>query len=219
MYLAWRVEKGFNEEIEISFLIVGHTKFAPDWCFGLFKRAFRKASIGCLEDIAAVCERSSKVNYAQLVGKQDGTPIVPTYDWGTYLPPNFKRDPFKGIKKLHHMRFTRSKPGVCFVHTAPDAAVKELKILSEDCWNLPPDEMPPIIKPEGLSVERRKYLFGNFVLQIAKTWFVPVLLVNVLLLPVNPHLLQLLHRALSRLTHLHQHPLYLLRKNLEDKKN
>ena len=140
-------------------MIVGHTKFAPDWCFGLFKRAFRKASIGCLEDIAAVCERSSKVNYAQLVGKQDGTPIVPTYDWGTYLPPNFKRDPFKGIKKLHHMRFSRSKPGVCFVRTAPDAAVKELKILAEDGWKVPPDEMPPIIQPEGLSAERRKYLF------------------------------------------------------------
>ena len=84
-YLAWRVMAGLNEEIELSFLIVGHTKFSPDWCFGLFKRAFRRTKVGCLDDIARVCESSSQVNFAQLVGEQDGTILVPTYDWGTSI--------------------------------------------------------------------------------------------------------------------------------------
>ena len=55
-YLAWRVLAGLNERIEISFMIVGHTKFAPDWCFGLFKQRFRRTKVGCLADIARVVE-------------------------------------------------------------------------------------------------------------------------------------------------------------------
>ena len=67
-YLMWRVHVGLNMEIKMSFLLVGHTKFAPDCCFGLFKRLFRKTKVGCLEDIAAVVERSAAINHAQLVG-------------------------------------------------------------------------------------------------------------------------------------------------------
>lgn len=37
-YLAWRVRSGLNKRVEISFLLVGHTKFAPDWSFGLLKQ-------------------------------------------------------------------------------------------------------------------------------------------------------------------------------------
>ena len=29
-YLAWRVLVGLNDEITLSFLLVGHTKFSPD---------------------------------------------------------------------------------------------------------------------------------------------------------------------------------------------
>ena len=31
-YLAWRVMCGLHKNITLSFLVVGHTKFAPDWC-------------------------------------------------------------------------------------------------------------------------------------------------------------------------------------------
>lgn len=41
-YLVWRTLTGRHTNITLSFLPVGHTKFAPDWCFGLFKRAFRR---------------------------------------------------------------------------------------------------------------------------------------------------------------------------------
>ena len=53
-YLAWRVLTDRNRSIKISFLPVGHTKFSPDWCFGLIKQRFRKTDVGCLEDIATV---------------------------------------------------------------------------------------------------------------------------------------------------------------------
>ena len=34
-YLMWRTMIGKNESVQISFMIVGHTKFAPDRFFGL----------------------------------------------------------------------------------------------------------------------------------------------------------------------------------------
>lgn len=77
------------------------------WCFRLFKRALERAKVGCLNDIARVCERSANVSYVQLVGEQDGTVLVPTSDWGTFFKPLLKSDPFKGIKSLHHLRKTR----------------------------------------------------------------------------------------------------------------
>ena len=37
-YYLWRVMNGLHEEINYNFLLPGHTKFAPDWCFGLLKQ-------------------------------------------------------------------------------------------------------------------------------------------------------------------------------------
>ena len=34
-YLMWRVLTGLHHTINISFMVVGHTKFPPDGCFGL----------------------------------------------------------------------------------------------------------------------------------------------------------------------------------------
>ena len=76
---------GLNKKITVSFLIVGHMKFSPDWCFGLFKQAFRRTKIGCLDDIVRVVESSAVVNHAQLVGTQDGEVLVPTYDWADFF--------------------------------------------------------------------------------------------------------------------------------------
>ena len=40
-YLLWRTLTKRHSNT-LSFLPVGHTKFAPDWCFGLLKRAYRR---------------------------------------------------------------------------------------------------------------------------------------------------------------------------------
>ena len=74
-YLAWRVMTGLNK-ITLSFMVVGHTKLSPDWCFRLFKQAFRHTKVGCLDDTVRVVENSATVvNHAQLVGTQDGQVI------------------------------------------------------------------------------------------------------------------------------------------------
>ena len=60
----WRVLVGLHKEIKVSFLPVGHTKFSPEWCFGLFKQLYRKTNIGCLHDIVQVVNASATPNVA-----------------------------------------------------------------------------------------------------------------------------------------------------------
>ena len=45
-------------------LVVGHMKFTPHWCFGLFKRLYRKTKLGSLSAIAQVTDDSAKCNFA-----------------------------------------------------------------------------------------------------------------------------------------------------------
>ena len=71
-YLAWRAMTGRHTQITLSFLVVGHTKFAPDWCFGLFKRLFRRTKVGSLKGIAQVANDSAVCNCAQLNCTEDG---------------------------------------------------------------------------------------------------------------------------------------------------
>ena len=69
-YLAWRVMVGLHRNITLSFLVVGHTKFAPDWCFGLFKKKLRKTKVGTLSDIGKVVDESARVNIPQICGTE-----------------------------------------------------------------------------------------------------------------------------------------------------
>ena len=97
----WRVMAGLHDEATISFLPVGHTKFAPDWCFGLMKQCFRRTKIGDLDDIANCVSLSSAVNVPQLVGSLDGTVFVPTYNWSEFFNDTMVKTALKGISRLH----------------------------------------------------------------------------------------------------------------------
>ena len=66
-YLVWRALTKRHTSITLSFLVVGHTKFSPDWCFGLFKCHFRRTKIGSLKGIAQAVNDSAECNFAQLV--------------------------------------------------------------------------------------------------------------------------------------------------------
>ena len=144
-----------------SFLVVGHTKFSPDWCFGLFKQAYRRTNIGCLDDIARVVEESAEVNHAQLVGAQDGTVIVPTYDWAEFFKQPFNQQALKGLKKMHHLTFTDSKPGSVIVKDTINSPEREIKFLKDEKWQPRADVLPTVVPPPGLSRERRQYLFDK----------------------------------------------------------
>jgi hypothetical protein len=110
-YLLWRMMAGLNNKVEISFMLVGHTKFAPDWAFGLLKQTFKRTAVGCLDDMVRVVEQSASINHAQLVGKEDGTVLVEQYDWAAFFDQYFRRNAFDGIKSFHHLIFTKDKHG------------------------------------------------------------------------------------------------------------
>lgn len=97
---------GLHQDIKISFLPVGHTKFSPDWCFGLFKQKYRKMRIGCLDDIVRAVNESGNPNVAQLVGTQNGDVIVPMFNWSDYFEDVTIKTALKGISHMHHFHLS-----------------------------------------------------------------------------------------------------------------
>ena len=160
-YLMWRVLVGLHEEI-ISFLFVGHTKFSPDWCFGLFKQLYRKTKVGSIHDIAEVVKQSANVNHPQLNGDYGGTTYMKTYDWSSFFESRVIQTSLKGISKMHHSRFTVDHPGCVFVKNSSDQA-KETKIdlLQGMSWKPHKNFLPQLIIPPGLSLERQWYLYNK----------------------------------------------------------
>ena len=161
-YLMWRVLTGLHKEIKISFLLVGHTKFAPDWCFGLFKRLYKRSEITSLDDIAQVVERSAQCNHAQVVGHLDGTSVVPFYNWsGFFDNDKVMKTALKGISRMHHFRFTSDQLGCVFVKDSSDGAERKINLLKETSWRPSATDLPEVITPPGLPLEREWYLYNK----------------------------------------------------------
>ena len=158
-YLAWRAATKRHTSLTLSFLVVGHTKFSPDWCFGLFKRLYRRTKVGSLRSVAQVVNDSAECNFAQLVSREDGSTVVPTYDWTTFFAPELRRIP--GIKKLHHFRCVSSEPGVVYVKEQADTTERKITLLKSTTWSPDPNTLPPVVPPKGLSAERQWYLFDS----------------------------------------------------------
>ena len=157
-YLLWRTMTNRHDDITLSFLVVGHTKFSPDWCFGLVKRLYRRTRVGSLKGIAEVVNKSAECNVAQLVSREDGSTIVPTYQWTDFFTPHFKKIP--GIKKYHHFRMSSSTPGAVFVKEHADSPEKRFDLL-KDSWSPIAHELPSTVTPLGLSAERQWYLYDQ----------------------------------------------------------
>ena len=141
-YFMWRVLTGLNDEITISFLPVGHTKFSSDWGFGLLKQKFKKTFVGCLDDIVRVVNQSAKPNWAQLVGAQDGSNIVPMYDWAEHFEPHTIKTALKGITQMHHFRFSSVHPGKVFVKNCNSDKERCINLRKESSWNPISTDLP-----------------------------------------------------------------------------
>lgn len=124
-----------------------------------YSNRFRKCKVDCLDDIAKVVEETAEVNEVLLVSTQSGEVLVPTYDWATFFDKPFNQTALKGIKSFHHFLFTSNHPGHVFVKSAADQPRKKINMLSDLNWPFIPSELPPVVKPNGLSYERKQYLF------------------------------------------------------------
>ena len=138
-------------------MIVGHTKFSPDWCFGLLKQRLRHCEYNCLDDIVREVELSADVNHAQLVGTQSGEILVPMYNWSSFFQPHFK--PLPHLKRYHHFNFTRTCTGVT-VKEFSDSDTTTINITTSN-WAPSFSDLPNEITPIGLSEERKTYLYNH----------------------------------------------------------
>ena len=70
------------------------------------------------------------MNYAQLVGDQQGNVIVPSYDWIEFFKDKTIKNALKDIKKLSHLRFTTDSPGYVFVkNCSDDSTERKIKLV------------------------------------------------------------------------------------------
>ena len=118
---------GLHDSIFYDFLLPGHTKFAPDWCFGLVKQKTRRTFISSLFDIARTVEDSATVNVVELVGLHNGSVLIAAYVWVAYLGQYFKKLP--QIKSFYHFRFDREHPGTVFCKRYWDSEEKAVNLL------------------------------------------------------------------------------------------
>ena len=148
-----------HQYITYSFLIAGLTKFAPDRSFRIIKKVYKVNFISSIYELVGVIEESSSmgINKAQLVGSHYGRVIVPTYDWASFLGRYFNKLP--NIKKYHHFHFARDEPGRVYYKENSSSVEKSFMLLKDTSVPQPPAVLPTTIPPEGLSDERKTYLY------------------------------------------------------------
>ena len=58
-YLLWRVLTGRHRSLCLSFMLTGHTKFAPDRFFGLIKRKYCRSTVSSIIELERVVKEST----------------------------------------------------------------------------------------------------------------------------------------------------------------
>ena len=145
-------------------MLAVHTKFSPDWCFGLIKQRFRRTEIGCLQDIVNVIEQSATVNSALLIAHDNEDIIVPTHDWTGFLAPSYKR--ITSIKKFHHFMISSTNPDKLLVKEVKDEPLIKLNVIRNSSELPDSGHMPSLITPLGLTPERQWYLRNESIVQM-----------------------------------------------------
>ena len=132
-YLLWRVMTSQHKGITLSFMIPGHTKFNPDWCFRLLKNKYTRTKVGGLTDLVGVVNESASVKVAQPTGREGGSALVITYDWQECFKDFCTK--VTGTKKLHHLRFDSAHPGFIFVKDKAGSTEVKRSILKFKSWS------------------------------------------------------------------------------------
>ena len=158
-YLVWRAATR-RSKCSLSFMLAGHTKFAPDRFFGLFKRRYRHCNVCTLDDVsrAVLSSTITGQNKVQLTA-QHGRRLVHWYDWAHFFSSVFRHLP--NITSYHHFRTDSAKPGFVFAKEYCDSTEIEFCMLKQhqsiDCLQ----ENPSEIQPPGLDPARQWYLYEN----------------------------------------------------------
>ena len=161
-YLVWRTLAGLNDTVELSFMLVGHTKFAPDRFFGLFKRLYRWSQVDTITDIVRVVKESSPSgkNLSQLTVSPTGSREVHWIDWLTFFQSFFK--PIPNITSYHHFKMSKADPGIVTVKEYANSPEIDVRVFKKDI--IPSSfrgQQPTKIVPTGLDSKRQWYLYDE----------------------------------------------------------
>jgi hypothetical protein len=163
-YLLYRTLVGLHDRITLSFMLVGHTKFAPDGYFGLIKYRYRRSRVYTYEQLADIIEKSSEKghNLCQRYRDETGAPDFEYRDWSNWLSQYFKKLP--NITRYHHFILDCKESGVVTVKKAIDAPEEKFMLLKAKFPYSPnkrPIRLPRKMEPPGLSAERSWYLYDG----------------------------------------------------------
>jgi hypothetical protein len=160
-YLAWRVMNGLHDEITISFMTTGHTKFSPDSVFGLYKICYRKNKIDSLHEAIQCCNKATNKSeiiphiYGKHIKKDELT--IDFNNWNNFLNKHFKTIP--KISEVCAFKFSSGKKGCVDIRYAPDSPWETIRLLKKPRYTFPSNSRPVIITPKGLDIERQTYLY------------------------------------------------------------
>jgi len=124
----------------------------------MIKKSYKVNYVSSLYEFAKMVKSSSTVgvNTAQLVGTHDGKVIVPVYNWSAFLEQYFVKVP--KIKTFHYFRFSKDEPGKLYFKQYSTSPEQSLMLLKNPTI-LPPAVLSPEVSPQGLSQERKQYLY------------------------------------------------------------
>ncbi|XP_071056005.1 uncharacterized protein [Onthophagus taurus] len=148
-YLQWRVARKLNQTILFNFLLTGHTKFAPDRYFGIFKAKYATSNIDTYEDLLQCVVESSPSSHNKAVSAEN----VTWYQWDSYLKPFYR--PLVGITQFHHFIICTDCVKTKKFADSEDVDTFHLLLKPID------SEMPETIQPVGLTLERQWYIYKN----------------------------------------------------------
>lgn len=154
-YLTWRTMTGKNESVQISFMVVRHTKFAPDRFCGLIKKQYRHTFVSTLDEMQEIVRKSiSGQSIPQVTKHMDGRKPVNWYDWKSYFCTMYKTIP--NITTYHHFRFDKKCPSIVFVRILVDSPEHAVTISSIDAIDI--HKLPDEVIPKGLGLKHQWYL-------------------------------------------------------------
>jgi len=157
---TWHGEQftSFMSQSFILFSSLATQSLGPDHCFGMIKKSYKVNYVSSLYEFAKMVKSSSTVGVdtAQLVGTHDGKVIVPVYNWSAFLEQYFVKVP--KIKTFHYFQFSKDEPGKLYFKQYSTAPEQSLMLLKNPTI-LPPAVLPPEVSPQGLSQERKQYLY------------------------------------------------------------
>lgn len=148
-YFCWRVMVGLEKDINVSFMVVGHTRCSVDGGFGLAKKKFRCSDCDTPEQLSATIDASAEQNKACLYEWQ-------WRNWDAFLSQKFRR--LSGITKFQHFRFSSEFPGSVKVKETVDGPETTFKLATVSADSLVASDLPEVLPAGGITEDRKAYL-------------------------------------------------------------